>query len=299
MRSTSTTVTIRVTVRQYGLSRTLLQCRWHGSYTSAVGIVFTWDPSYHGEGISLGLARGLTAWVDGQNVTQEGMGLGTAACRHRGFTFFCGNADANYEHVGVVRARCRLDRRIMWRMGKCQSVWLTRLVESAANSYMSIPRLQLPLMAVGTLIRRKLRLNPRFAPAPPVAETQIIYAVRGQQVGIDCTVRLLRRGTTKVFIMNELGADFFPKGIVKQRMVAPPTGWQPLALDPPVPALYDPHHGLRFSLSSIMVTPAVPFTLYWGREKIADYCWAGFEIEVDVRRFQSETLSVRYVVSLA
>ena len=276
-----------------------MQCRWHDRYTSAVGVVFTWDPSYRGEGISIGLSRGLVVLVDGENVTQEGMGLGTAACRHRGFTYFCGNADANHEENGVVRARCRLDRRIMWKMGERQSVLLTRLVESAADSYMSIPRLQLPLMAVGTLIRRKLRLNPRFAPAPQVAETRIVYAVRGQQVDIECTVRLLRRGTTKVFIMNELGADFFPKGFVKRRMVAPPTGWQALALDPPIPALYDPHHELRFSLSSIIVTPAVPFALYWGREKTADYCWAGFEIEVDVRRFHSETLSVRYVVSLA
>ena len=81
-------------------------------------------------------------------------------------------------------------------------------------------------------------------------------------------------------------------------MVDPPTGWQPLARDLPTPALYDGHHGLRFSLSSIAVTPEAPHKLFWGREKTADYCWAGFEIEVDVRHLHAGTLCVRYVVSL-
>jgi len=268
-------------------------------YIPAVGVDFKWDPRYRGEGISLGLSRGLVVLVDGGNVTQEGMGLGTAACRHRGYTYFCGDAIAHDGENGNLRACGRLDRRIMWRAGEWQSAWLTRLVETSANGYMSIPKLQLPLMAMSTLIRRTLRLNPRFVPAPPVAEALFAYAVREGHVDIDCTVRLLRRGSTKVFIMNELGADFFPKAIVRQRIIAPPTGWQRLARDPPIPALYDRHHGLRFSLSSIVVTPAAPHRLYWGREKTAEYCWAGFEIEVDVWRLHAQALSVRYVVSLA
>jgi hypothetical protein len=186
----------------------------------------------------------------------------------------------------------------MWRIGEVESAWLTRLVESAADGYMSVPRLQLPLMAMGTAIRKRLRLNPRFAPAPPVAETQFGYDIRGPQVDIDCTVRLLRGGSTKVFIMNELGADYFPRAIVKEQTAAPPTGWQPLARESPASALFDERHGLRFSMSSVEVEPAAPFRLYWGREKTADYCWAGFEIEVDVRRFRTGTLSVRYTVSL-
>lgn len=259
---------------------------------------FAYDPRYRGEGISLGLSRGLVVLVDGGNVTQEGMGLGTAACRHRGFTYFCADAAAHDGEGGSFRIRGRLDRRIMWRMGGWQSSWLTRLAESSAHGYMSIPGLQRPLMALATLIRTKLRLNPRFVPAPPVAEALSACTVRDGRVDIECTVRLLRGGATKVFIMNELGADFFPEAIVKRRMVAPPTGWQPVPRDPPVPALYDGHHGLRFSLSSIAVTPAAPHKLFWGREKTADYCWAGFEIEVDVRRLHAETLSVRYAVSL-
>jgi hypothetical protein len=267
-------------------------------YISGVGVIFKWDPRFRGEGISLGLARGLTAWIDDQNVTQEGMGLGTAACRHRRFTYFSTNAAGHHEADGVHRARYFLDSRIMWQTGERQSVWLTRLLESAADGYMSAPRFQPPLMAAATLIRRSLRLKPRFVPAPPVAETLFDYAARERSIDIDCTVHLLRRGSTKVSFMNELGADFFTRAIVKSRVVAPPTGWQPLALDHPIPALYDQSHGLRFSLASIVVTPAAPFRLYWGREKTADYCWAGFEIEVDVRSLHKETFSVRYAVSL-
>jgi len=267
-------------------------------YIPAVAVDFKWDPRFRGEGMSLGLCRGLTAWVDGENVTQEGMGLGAAACRHRRLTYFSANAIAHQGEDGVVRARYRLDRRIMWRMGEWQSPWLTRLVESTADGYMSVPKLQLPLMVAATMIRRKLRLNSRFVPASPVAETQFAYTVRGREVDIDCTVRLLGRGSTKVSIMSELGADFFTGAIAKGRMLAPPTGWQPLALDFPTPALYDRRHELKFSLASVIVTPAAPWRLYWGREKTADCCWAGFEIEVDVRRLPAETLSVRYVVSL-
>jgi hypothetical protein len=267
-------------------------------YIPAMGVEFTLDPNNRGEGISLGLSRGLVVLVDGSNVTQEGMGLGTAACRHRGFTYFCGDASAHAGKNGSATARGRLDRRIMWRMGEWQPAWLTRLVELLANGYMSVPRLQLPLMTLSTLIRRTLRLRARFVPALPVAESRFIYSIRGGRVAVDGTIGLLRRGSTKVFIMNELGADFFPEALVKRRVVAPPTGWQPIAPDPPAPALYDRRHGLRFSISSVVVTPAAPHRLFWGREKTAEYCWAGFEIEVDVGRLQGTTLSVRYVVSL-
>jgi hypothetical protein len=263
-----------------------------------MAVIFTSDPYYRGEGISLGLARGLTAWLDGQNVTQEGMGLGTAACKHRHFTYFSSSAAAQNNGDGLFRIRYSLDSRIMWQAGERQSVWLTRLLESAADSYMSVPKLQLPLMAMATLIRKKLRLTARFVPASPVAETTFDYAVRGQKVDIACTVERLNGRPAKIYIMNELGADFFCRSIVKRRVVIPPTGWQPLPFELPTPALYNPEHRVRFYITSLAAAPAVPVRLFWGREKVADYCWAGFEIELDLQHFHSDTLCVRYSVSV-
>jgi hypothetical protein len=46
------------------------------------------DDNYLGEGVSKGLARGLIASYNGDNITREGMGICAVALRKNGYTYF-------------------------------------------------------------------------------------------------------------------------------------------------------------------------------------------------------------------
>jgi hypothetical protein len=133
---------------------------------------------------------------------------------------------------------------------------------------------------------------------PPVAFALFDYEVRGDMVDIACTVTGTAGALSKIFIMNELGADFFCRAIVGCVITDPPSGWQPLPRETPTPAFRDPAHGLSFSLASFQGPPGAPSRLYWGREKVPDYCWAGFEIELDMRCSTVRAVALRYSVAV-
>jgi hypothetical protein len=76
----------------------------------------------------------------------------------------------------------------------------------------------------------------------------------------------------------------------------PPSGWQPLPRELPTPAFYDPEHRIRFSIASLEMDPAVSARIYWGRENVPGYCWAGFEFELDPAGIPAAALTLRYRV---
>jgi hypothetical protein len=256
------------------------------------------EPDYRGQGISLGLARGLTAWIDRQNLTQEGMGLGTIAARFRGLTYFCLGSSTEEHGQGRIGKEFHLDGRIQWRIGAWRPPWLSRILEKTADAYMGAPKLQSSLLAAATVIRKKLRFLAGFIPTPPIAESLFDYVVRGPEVEITARVLMRKRGFSKLFILNELGADYFSRAWSGRREISPPSGWTPLPQSLPTPELYDPDHGARFSIRSLRVQPALPFKIFWGRENVPEYCWAGFEFELDLRRARVEELTLTYTVSI-
>jgi hypothetical protein len=261
-----------------------------------MGIEFSADPSNRGWGLSLGLARGLTAWVDGQNLTQEGMGLGTVACKRDGFSCFCIDSSTRCLEEGHVRTCYSLDSRLDWQFGRRPSRLLTRFVEGAADAYMTTPRLQHATLALATFLRRKLRIKPRFTPIRPIASCVFDYAVHGAAVDIACTLTGSAGRLSRIYIMNELGANSFTHAISGRRMLPPPSGWQPLPRALPTPAFYDPEHRIRFSITALEIDPGVSARIFWGRENVPGYCWAGFEFELDPAGIPAAGLTLRYRV---
>jgi len=95
-------------------------------------LTFLADDRYVGEGVSLGLARGLLGCYRGRNITQEGMGLGAVALRLGPFTYFAGTCETRTLAEGQFTKTFSLDRRLMWSLGKRSSVTLTRALAQAA-----------------------------------------------------------------------------------------------------------------------------------------------------------------------
>jgi hypothetical protein len=250
-------------------------------------VAITSDDSYRGEGLSQGLSRGLTAALGSLNLTQEGMGLGAVACRHGGFTYFSRGARTEARPNGAIRKHFLLDSRITWQLFSWKSLFVTRVVEAGANAYMSLPRLQVPILSAATFLRTSFAARPTFQACPPVASAHLDYQVQGGRVEMECALESHSPGLSKVFLMSELGADFFSHALRDGAEVRPPSGWHPLPASFPTPAFFDPANMLRFTLTDFSVRPRIPFKVFWGRERIPDLCWAGFELELSLRHSSS------------
>ena len=105
----------------------------------------------------------------------------------------------------------------------------------------------------------------------------------------------MQPGST-VCLLNELSAEWFTGSVRNGEVGPPPPGWE--AIDPhdPPAHLYDPVHGLRFTITAPSVSPPVPTRLFWGRERTGDLCWAGFCLELGPLDALQEPLEARYSI---
>jgi len=224
------------------------------------------------------------------------MGLGAAACKRGGFTYFSRDGRVESRGEGLFQARFPMDSRITWGIAGRPSLLLTRLLEGLADGYMKVPGLQPRLMSMATRLRKRLRIAAQFVTTPPVAACVFDYAVSGARVDVHCAFTGYSGAVSKLHVVNELGADHFRAAIGGGRTVAPPSGWQPLPVAMPTPALYDPARRTRFSIDRLSASPPLPVSVFWGREKLDDYCWAGFELEIDLTRGAPQTFTLSYSV---
>jgi hypothetical protein len=98
-------------------------------------------------------------------------------------------------------------------------------------------------------------------PAPEtietVAEARFVYHLEGSAVQISCAVRSLRGSLPEVWLLNELGADFFNVSLQEDITRPPPPGWEALNGQFPTQALYDPSRDLWFRVGGVRTGPGV------------------------------------------
>lgn len=259
--------------------------------------VFSVDNAYAGAGLSLGLARGLLCAYAGRNITQEGLGIGVPALHQGGFTCFATAGRTERLAENALARSFAVDLRMVWRRHGRPSLALTRLIESLAAFYMRWPRLQKGLLALAPRTRRLAGANPDFEKIAPLAQADFTYTWDAGRVDVQCRFLSLAGAPSKLFLMNELGADFFRASWQGGREAPPPSGWQPLPAG--APALYDPQLGLHFTLAGVAADGPTAPRRFWGRERNADCCWAGFELEFAGAALPAGGLSCRYAVELA
>jgi hypothetical protein len=234
---------------------------------------------YPGEGISHGLARGLLVYYGDQNITGEGMGIGSIALRDREYTYFSRSC-TDSEKDGVLRRTFTLDTRMMWSIRGKTSSLLTHWIESGISAYIQLPRLQGIIMLPVLPIRMLLGIHPIFETIPPRGKVIFTYRVIGNCVEVHVKIQGSIRPQDTLCLLNELSAAWFTTGWDGKQIAPPPPGWEKVSPDNLPVSLVDPLHSIRFFMDKPSVSHPVPLTIFLGREHSGDLCWAGFCIEL-------------------
>ncbi len=245
------------------------------------------DDNSRGFGLSLGLARGLQVRVGSQSLTQEGMGIGTAAVKRKGLMYFCREV---FHEPGECNSVFSVDTVLFASMGPVFFKGLTRFWNSITGTFQRLPTAQRLLLMCAGAIRRLFCVKNHFESVSPKGVILFDYRVHDSGVDVRCVIRDIEVGST-VCLMNELGADWFGKGWREGRVTDPPPSWQALTDQKSIPALYSENLKLLFSIRDIAVTGSSSWKLFWGREKSDSLCWAGYTIEVI-----TETPSVQEII---
>lgn len=260
---------------------------------------FFTDSLYKGTGISTGLARGLQVRTGGVDLAQEGMGLGTAAIRCGGKTFFAQESEVIWQNPQQLVIEYVIDTEFRSGTGGRADHLITRLRECLSAFYRLAPPLQRALLSAGFYWRDLLGIKEQLVPGDPKARARFEFCLYPAQVGIVCEFEFLGPLPQQLFIMNELGADFFTSAWHQDGLCECPGGWEVCPDQGGLPFLLSPQCGLRYSLSDITVDKGWRFKVYWGREKHARLCWAGFAIQINPESIPQRKILCRYTVKFS
>ena len=261
-------------------------------------IIYYSDDSYLGEGISLGIARGILVKYRDINIVQEGLGIGNLALKNGLMTYFASTCKTIQLSKTQFRKTFLVDSALMWRINGRLSTFVTRVIEILAQCYMLLPGLQNKLLKTGTLLRNLFKLTPQIIKIAPITEACFNYSVKEDELHVECNIKSLSGYLNKVFILNELGADYFINGIKNGKTVSSPTGWNYITPGSDSTAFYNPGYNLSFLVKKINAIDLVPYKVLWGREKTKDLSWAGFEFEFDCRNKKIKSFGCEYIAKI-
>jgi hypothetical protein len=95
-------------------------------------IVYYSDDSYLGEGISLGVARGILVKYKGTNIVQEGLGIGNLALKNGLMTYFASICNTVQLSETQFRKTFLVDSVLLWRVNGKLSIFITRVIDVLA-----------------------------------------------------------------------------------------------------------------------------------------------------------------------
>lgn len=261
-------------------------------------IIYYSDDSYLGEGISLGIVRGILVKYKDTNIVQEGLGIGNLALKNGLMTYFASTCKTVQLSETQFRKTFLIDSVLLWQINGKLSIFITRVIDMLAQCYMLLPGLQNKLLKTGTLFRNLFKLTPQIIKIAPVAEACFNYSVEEDELYVECKIESLAGYLSKVFILNELGADYFLNGVKNGKTVSVPTGWNYIKSSPDSTAFYNPDYNLSFLVKKINVIDLIPYKVLWGREKTKDLSWAGFELEFDCRNKKIKSFGCGYIAKI-
>jgi len=94
------------------------------------------------------------------------------------------------------------------------------------------------------------------------------------------------KNISKICILNELGGVFFNACKSNDKLFPPPSGWVKLEGNKSK-KLYSKELKTDFDLEIIEKSPNYSFDFIYGREKVSNFCWAGFDIEIDTKSIKN------------
>ena len=237
------------------------------------------DNSYKGFGHSEGLARGLQIRINGDNLTQEGMGLGTIAIKYNGTTVF---SQGYYDEKNEDMIKCRtffLDSELNIGVKRIPGFNLTHLWDKFTEHYKTSRLHQIFHRISGQFFDWVFQIERAFVKVESKAEAEFCYDISDFIIKVQAEIKIKEVSFSKICLMNEMGADWFTEAKLGGKSFPVPGGWDKLSGDS-LPSLYSPKHGLNFSIRDIKVSGNLPFEIFWGRENNSKLCWTGFTIEI-------------------
>lgn len=229
--------------------------------------------------MSIGIPRGLMVQMDGSNITQESLGLGAIALIKEGRTYF--SSDCHTESDGsTITKRFPIGSRLYFHSPLVPVSSMMRFYALATRAYMVLPSWQNRLLGLRGWFFSQFQVRPDLRSTEPLAVAEVAYHQKEGAVEVECLIRSLEGPLPQISVMNEVGADHFDSSLQDGRVGKPPSGWCELPLNRPSAALWDPRARTAFTIGSIECEEGMDVSLFWGREKAKDLCWAGFEVKL-------------------
>jgi hypothetical protein len=265
---------------------------------------FDLSTNYKGEGISEGLERGILVFFTGQNLVQEGMGLGTVALRTRNLTYFSKKSRLRKISANEYVKEFYIDTAMTWKIFNKRSIILTKLLEEFGNFYKKegVATQEL-LLNIGIWLRRILGIKSEMTKYRSLGKVNLNYKLLENEVLITVDFSQVLNNNPEnlklLCILNELGGDFFNKSRISKLILPAPSGWNQIK-DPQSLKrikLYSDRLKLEFGIEILRNVPNFKIDYFFGRENVANYCWAGFVMEIDLESidYKSEDCLIEYI----
>lgn len=259
-------------------------------------IDYGFSNAYRGEGISEGLERGLIVNFNDENLVQEGMGLGAPAIKSKASTYFSKRSKLIQVGKNHYIKEFFIDSELKWKIlpfkpeGTKTVNPITFFINKASDFYKKLQRFQPNLLKMGIFSRNFFQVKSILIDAGYLGKVIFNYEFdeKGIIIRADFSDITKKNGRylSKICILNELGGDYFDSMKVGTMILNPPSGW--VAIDGlKDKELYSRNHKLTFSTDIIETGPNSRLTYTIGREKISNFCWAGFGIEIDIKSIKS------------
>jgi len=266
---------------------------------------FDLSTNYKGEGISEGLERGVIVFFDGKNLIQEGMGLGTVALRTKNLTYFSKKSRLKRISENEYTKLFYIDSIMTWKIFNKRSIVLTKLLEEFGNFYKQEgTSTQDLLLNIGVFLRKILGITSEMASYRHLGKVIFNYKLRENKVIISADFsHMLNNNPEKlkyICILNELGGDFFNRSKIGNNVLPAPSGWNKIKDLKSLEKikLYSDGLKLEFGIEVLRNIPNFKINYFFGRENLANYCWAGFVMEIDLESVDSnnEDCLIEYIV---
>ena len=183
-----------------------------------------------------------------QDLTQEGLGLGTIALRRSGLTYFPSDSRTSADGPRVTKEYA-LDSALVFRSPYLPISSIMPAYGLVTRAYMMLPGCQERLLGLRSWAFARLKVRPELRRTRTQALAEFDYELRADTIVVRAEVRSLDGPLPGMFVMNELGADHFRSAIRDGIIGPPPTGWCPLPDGPP--RLLDEEHGTTFGIDRV------------------------------------------------
>jgi hypothetical protein len=259
-------------------------------------ISFVSDSEYRGTGVSSGLERGLLVFHNNRNITSEGMGIGAAAIKKGGVTYFARPISRERVAPDRLRSTVSFSMKSEWRIFGIRSRCIEIFVELLAKLYMRFLPLQKSFLRIrfAELSRKAFNVEHRIVRTRSRGTATFEYRLSKDTAIVNLKIESKNIGKKKICIMNEASADFFDSSLINGKIAGPPWGWEPVRGE--AGFLYSREKRVSFCIKNIRLIQgdACSIRLYKGWENTKELCWTGFDIEILPLSRKIQTIEIEY-----